>query len=80
VPLLDTRVRRGDDLILICAWCKRARLAEGGWVEIERAVEAMHLFQTDIMPGLTHGMCERCQDEVAPMERAVTRSSRASAE
>jgi hypothetical protein len=49
-------------------------------VEIERAVEAMHLFQTDIMPGLTHGMCERCQDEVAPIERVATSPSRASAE
>lgn len=67
VPLLDAKKARSASFITVCAWCKRVRLAPSSWVEIEQAVEAMQLFEVDVMPGLTHGMCERCQQDIAPL-------------
>lgn len=61
VPLLDINCRRNADMLTICSWCKRARM-KSRWVELERAVEELELFDTDgAMPRLTHGICADCE-------------------
>lgn len=55
---------RGQPLLTICSWCKRVQIAETDWVEVEKAVARLGLFQRDILPQLTHGVCHTCYAEV----------------
>lgn len=59
--LLDSEQPRADTLLTICGWCKRVRLADEGWVEIEVAVTALSLFGGEPLPRLSHGMCPACE-------------------
>ncbi len=61
-PLLDPLVVRSKEFITICSWCKQVELADGRWVEVEEAVEAMKLFHAVELPQLSHGMCASCAD------------------
>ena len=62
VVLLDRlEQNRSEELVSICSWCEKAALPDGRWVPVEDAVVAMGLMQRERMPGLTHGICERCK-------------------
>lgn len=63
VRLLQPDVPRSDELLRICAWCKRVDV-EGAWVEVEEAIERLELFDRPTLPELTHGVCERCSHEL----------------
>lgn len=64
VALLDSTSGEPSAMVVrMCSWCKRAYV-EGGWHEIEIAVERLGLFSGGPMPGLTHGMCEDCYARV----------------
>ncbi len=58
VGLLDRQAPRSDDLLKVCAWCGRAQA--GGWFPVEEAVKRLGLFERTTIPGISHGMCERC--------------------
>jgi hypothetical protein len=60
VSLLTPGGEPGQPLLAICSWCKRIRLAETAWVEVEEAVVRLGLFQMDVLPQLTHGVCPDC--------------------
>ena len=64
VPLLDPVQPRGEDFVLICAWCKQVELPSGAWVEVEAAVPALGLFECDAFPRLSHGICPNCSDDL----------------
>jgi hypothetical protein len=55
-PLLDSRLRRGDDVVRLCAWCNRLDL--DGWREAEEA--AQHVALSDL-PRVEHSVCEICE-------------------
>ncbi len=56
------RSRRGPvALIRACGWCKRID-ANGEWVEVEVAVQRLHLLEQRRLPALTHGICEPCAE------------------
>ena len=63
VALLDRRHPRGGDLLRMCGWCKLVDV-EGHWCEVEDAVRAMRLFEQDLLPAVTHGICPRCYERV----------------
>jgi hypothetical protein len=67
VAVLDVTRERTDDLLAVCAWCMRARLSPGTWVDIESAVRSLDLFLADQLPRLTHGMCESCLEAMLPL-------------
>lgn len=64
VDVLDRRVHPRDELLTVCAWCKRAR-AGNAWMELEAAAEALRLFELSRVPALTHGICDACVVAVA---------------
>lgn len=64
VLLLDPNRVPGNGLLTICAWCKRVRLPEDAWVEVEDAVDALNLFEGALLPGLTHGVCPTCSETI----------------
>ena len=65
VDVLDlARGPRSAEMLRVCSWCERAALPDGRWVPIEEAVESLHLMQKEVMPKITHGICERCADRM----------------
>jgi hypothetical protein len=63
VALLDRDTPRGGDLLRMSGWCKSVDVA-GRWCEVEDAVAEMRLFERDLLPHVTHGMCPRCFERV----------------
>ena len=63
VPLLDEAVSRNDACIRMCSWCKNVAVDEG-WVEVEEAVARLRLFETDVLPQITHGVCDACSRRI----------------
>lgn len=64
VPLLDVTVPRSGELVSMCSWCKRIETAQGRWLEVEDAIGPLGLFQSDLLPTISHGMCGECYDQV----------------
>ncbi len=69
VPFLGREVARSGDHLRMCSWCNRVPLTEQSWVEIEEAVERLAMFRTSDPPGITHGICPRCEETVFGMTR-----------
>lgn len=62
--VLDVHARRTGATLRVCAWCKRARLGEDDWSEIEEAVERYGLFGSEKVPTISHGICPECRERV----------------
>jgi hypothetical protein len=60
VPLLDAHQPRSEEFVTMCGWCKRVSVGAGEWLEVEKAVVALSLFDEPRPPQLTHGICEEC--------------------
>lgn len=58
--LLDPSIKRSDEFVTICSWCKKVKHPPGAWLAIDEAVQKMRLFLRPEMPNLTHGMCPKC--------------------
>ena len=67
VPVVaQTSAVAAGPLISMCSWCKRVRIPDGTWVEIEQALDTFGLFQEfSDLPALTHGICESCERALA---------------
>jgi hypothetical protein len=62
VPILDVDAKRSNDMINICSWCKKIKVSDSRWVEIEEGIRELALFDTFPLPQLTHGMCSTCYE------------------
>lgn len=63
LALLDAGRVTDGTLLRMCSWCKKVD-ADGAWLEVEDAVEALGLFHRTPLPGLSHGMCESCYSDI----------------
>ncbi len=63
VCLLDRYQPRNEDYLQVCSWCRRVHLDQG-WVEVEEAIVALDLFESPVLPHMSHGVCPNCFDEV----------------
>jgi hypothetical protein len=59
-PSVSHHPRRVRQLLTLCGWCKKVRLPEGTWVEVEAAAQRLEFFLGDA-PRLTHGICQPCR-------------------
>ncbi len=50
-------------LLRMCSWCKQVEF-QGRWVEVEVLTSELRLFERDVLPGLTHGMCPSCHADM----------------
>jgi hypothetical protein len=57
--LLERGSRRSSDLLRMCSWCKAVE-ARDQWCEVEQAVVALRLFERELLPMVTHGICPPC--------------------
>lgn len=60
VALLDHRAMHSEALLRSCAWCNRIDVGNSNWVEVEEATDRLRLFELDVTPTLTHGICDDC--------------------
>jgi len=63
IAFFDRHALRTPEYLRICSWCQRVA-APSGWIEAEAAVTTLGLFVGPAVPQMTHGICERCQDEM----------------
>lgn len=59
VRLLEAGVERGEDFVVICSWCKLVEV-EGGWLEVEEAIDKLGIFDEPVLPRISHGCCSPC--------------------
>lgn len=59
VQLLDYAVPRGDDRVILCAWCNRVAPAGQAWQEADELTAAATAAATP--PAVEHGLCEVCE-------------------
>ena len=62
-PLLDRAVQRSGVLLRMCSWCRAVDVA-GRWCEVEEAVIALRLFERELLPAITHGICPPCHQRM----------------
>jgi hypothetical protein len=60
VDWLSLDTKRSDEFVKICSMCKKIAISEYTWVEIEIAMQQMRLFEKEMLPNFTHGVCESC--------------------
>lgn len=63
VILLDRNVKRSNDFIKMCSYCKAINL-ENEWLETEKAVAKLSLFYKKELPQISHGICPDCYKKV----------------
>jgi hypothetical protein len=60
VELLMADAERSDEFLRICSMCKKIALSTTQWVEVEDAVQKLGLFEMNVMPKFSHGICQEC--------------------
>jgi hypothetical protein len=62
--LLDADRPKGAGQLQMCSWCKKICVGEDRWLEVEDAVDAMHLFEAASVPDISHTICPDCHAAV----------------
>lgn len=63
VSLLSDFRDMSSEFLTICSFCKKVRVADKHWEEIEEAIKHLGLAEAWPLPQLSHGVCEKCFDE-----------------
>jgi len=61
--LLDVHGARTGMPLPVCSWCNRVWVGDG-WVEVEIAVERLHLMLRTVLPPLAHVTCDDCRSTI----------------
>ena len=64
VRLLDKCECRSNELVTLCSMCKKMKTAPEEWREIEEGVAQLRIFEAEVMPQVTHGVCPHCHNTV----------------
>jgi hypothetical protein len=61
--LLNQSPETSEEFVRMCGWCKLVHCPESDeWLEVEEAVEALGLFEQEILPSITHTICTACSE------------------
>ena len=60
VELMRSDIERSEEYLKICSMCKKIAISETEWEEVEIAIEKMRLFELEVLPQFTHGLCQPC--------------------
>ena len=64
IAFFDRRAARTDEHLRICSWCQKIAISPTEWVEADEAVNTLGLLLAGPVPRMTHGICQRCKDEM----------------
>jgi len=62
VILLDKASLRSESLVTLCSMCKKMKISENDWAEIEDGIRKLELFGTQECPQISHGLCKSCYE------------------
>lgn len=62
--LFSINAPKAGEVVVACSWCNKIKTGENVWQEAEDAVSELGLFEKDILPPLSHGMCDDCYKAV----------------
>lgn len=62
IPLFDGSIPHSDELITMCAWCRKVRAPD--WVEADVAASRRGWFKTESPPSISHSICPECSEYV----------------
>jgi hypothetical protein len=54
-----------DEVIIICSWCDKIKIGQDEWQEIQESIKSIGLFDFEIVPPPSHGMCDTCYERVS---------------
>jgi hypothetical protein len=63
LPLFAPRSPASDELLTVCSWCKDGLRTDGSWTDLATLAAELGLMTRTSLPGLTHGICPRCERE-----------------
>jgi hypothetical protein len=67
MPLLERSAHLLYGTLTICSWCRRVRLFDQEWVDLEEAVARMNLFASAELPALREGICRACIEQTTSL-------------
>ena len=59
IMALECDAKRSSEVVEICSWCKKVKHA-GYWLELDRAVKVSQIFKQNMLPLLSHTICDSC--------------------
>lgn len=62
--LLKRDIKRTEEIINMCSWCKKLPVGGDRWLEVEDAVGELGLFESDAVPQISHTVCPAYFDSV----------------
>lgn len=62
--LLEPEASRSEQVLILCSWCKRARVDADDWLDLEAAVPRLDLLGRS-PPRLSHGICSSCERKLS---------------
>lgn len=73
IALLEASAPRSERLVTMCGWCKKVKAGPQLWMDTEEAVRTFDLLRQEVVPRLSHGICESCRGNVIQSLRPPTR-------
>ncbi len=67
VALFANEVPRSGEFLIVCGWCKMVQV-DDSWLEAEDAITRLRLFDGDVLPQLSHGICPACNERLREEE------------
>lgn len=64
VEALARNAPRTQELLSLCSWCKRLKLPDGRWSDLEDAVDRQPDLLSPPYPRFSHGACPRCFGQI----------------
>jgi len=61
VRVFDNNRESSEEMLIVCSMCKKIKLEEYLWEEVETAVSLLKLFEKQKLPMLSHGLCPFCK-------------------
>jgi len=60
VELMGSDIEKSEEHLGICSMCKKIAISETEWEEAEIVIQKMRLFELEVLPQFTHGLCQPC--------------------
>ena len=63
IGLFDADGPRSKEIIVMCSWCNKVRIADK-WFTIEAAIEELGLLNQAVLPKTSHSICTECREKI----------------
>ena len=71
IRLLEPKSVARGEILSMCGWCKRIRVGDNTWLEVEEAVAEMDLFAAPELPRISHITCPSCYEHALAVLRGL---------